>query len=204
LSHINLVSPTHYAIRIAEALEAAKRNSLNIPVIYNTGGYDNPEVIKLLDGIIDIYLPDMRYSSDHMAQKYSSAPGYTENNRLLIKEMFRQAGTLKLNEEGIAEKGVIVRLLILPGNISGTIETLKFLKKEVSTDIHLSIMSQYHPSYKAAEYPEIAGRIKKDEYERIVKTVRELGFENGWIQDFMTDTERFLGTNIKPGGRIKP
>jgi len=197
--NINLVSPTHYACRIAEALDMAAKNSLNIPVIYNTGGYDSPELIKLLDGIIDIYMPDMRYSSDDIAQRYSSAPGYVENNRLIIKEMFRQAGPLKIKRDGIAEKGVIVRLLILPGNASGTIETLRFLKKEVSTDIYLSVMSQYYPAYKAAEYPEIAGRIKSDEYEQVIEVVRELGFENGWIQGFLTDTDRFLGTNIKPG-----
>ncbi len=198
--NINLVSPTHYAFQIAEALEIAVKNSLKIPVIYNTGGYDSPELIKLLEGMIDIYLPDMRYSDDKMAQKYSSAPGYVENNRAIIKEMFRQAGPLELNEEGIAKKGVIVRLLVLPGCVSGVIETLRFLKKEVSTDIYLSVMSQYYPAYKAADYPEIARRVKRSEYELIIKILGELGFKNGWIQGFKTDNNRFLGTNIKPCG----
>lgn len=197
--NINLVSPTHYACRIVEALEIAAKNSLNIPVVYNTGGYDGLPLIKLLDGIIDIYLPDMRYSDDEMAQKYSSAPGYVENNRLIIKEMFRQAGPLKLNKEGIAEKGMIVRLLILPNNVSGTIKTLEFLKKEVSNDIYLSVMSQYHPTYKAADHLEIARRINSDEYARVIEAAGDLGFKNGWIQGFLTDTDRFIGTNIRPG-----
>jgi putative pyruvate formate lyase activating enzyme len=196
--NINLVSPTHYAHQIVEALQIAIKRSLKIPIVYNTGGYDNIELIKLLDGIIDIYLPDMRYSQDEMALKYSSAPNYVENNRLIIKEMFRQVGPIKLNSEGIAEKGMIVRLLVLPDNISGTIETLRFLKEEVSEDIYLSVMSQYHPTYKANEYPDIARRINKKEYDEITKEVENLGFTNGWIQGFITQPDHFLGTNIQP------
>jgi len=195
--NINLVSPTHYACQAVEALRSV-RKSLKIPVVYNTGGYDNIELIKLLDGIVDIYLPDMRYSSDAMARKYSSAPGYVENNRLIIKDMWRQRGALKLSNEGIAEKGVIVRLLILPNNISGTIETLRFLKDEVSNKIYISVMSQYHPTYKAGEYPKIARRINQKEYKEVIDAVEGLGFENGWVQGFATDHERFLGTNIHP------
>ena len=196
--NINLVSPTHYASQIVEAIQIAIKKSLNIPIVYNTGGYDNIELIKLLDGIIDIYLPDMRYSRDAMALKYSSCGHYAANNRLIIKEMFRQVGMLKLNREGVAEKGVIVRLLILPNNISGTIDTLRFLKDQVSEDIFLSVMSQYHPTYKAEEYPEIARRINKKEYEEVIGEVEKLGFTNGWIQGFITKPDHFLGTNIKP------
>ena len=196
--NINLVSPTHYASQIVEAIQIAIKKSLHIPIVYNTGGYDNIELIKLLDGIIDIYLVDMRYSRDRMALKYSSAPNYVANNRLIVKEMFRQAGILKLNAEGIAEKGVIVRLLILPNNVSGTIDTLRFLKEEVSEDIFLSVMSQYHPTYKAGEYPEIARRINKKEYEDVIKEAEKLGFTNGWIQGFITKPDHFLGTNIQP------
>ena len=195
--NINLVSPTHYACQIVEALEIAKKKSLNIPIVYNTGGYDSLELIKLLDGVIDIYMPDMRYSQDQMAKKFSSAPDYAQNNRLIIKEMFRQVGPLKLNAEGIAKKGVIVRLLILPNNVSGTVRTLKFLKKNLSDKIYISVMSQYHPTYKAQNFPEIARRINKREYEEVIKAVEELGFSNGWIQGYFTDHERFLGTNIK-------
>ncbi len=196
--NINLVSPTHYASQIVEAIQIAIKKSLNIPIVYNTGGYDNIELIKLLDGIIDIYLVDMRYSMDAMALKYSSAGHYAANNRLIIKEMFQQVGILKLNREGVAEKGVIVRLLILPNSISGTIDTLKFLKEGVSEDIFLSVMSQYHPTYKAEEYLEIARRINKKEYKEVIDEVEKLGFTNGWLQGFITETDRFLGTNIRP------
>ena len=196
--NINLVSPTHYAAEIVEALGVALKKSLKIPIVYNTGGYDSIELIKLLDGIVDIYLPDARYSESRMAAKYSFAPRYAENNRLIIKEMSLQAGALKLDEEGIAQKGVIVRLLILPNNISGTIDTLKFLKESISDEIYVSVMRQYHPTYKAKAHPQIARRITQKEYESVIKEVENLGFENGWIQDLNPNPNHFLGTNIKP------
>jgi len=195
--NINFVSPTHYAPQMAESLQVA-RKSLKIPVVYNTGGYDTIELIKALEGIVDIYMPDMRYSQNTMAEKYSSAPGYVENNRLIIKEMWRQAGPLKLDKEGIAEKGMLIRLLILPGNASGTIETLKFLKEEVSSEIYLSVMSQYHPTYKAMDHPEIARRITPKEYDEVTKAIEDLGFMNGWIQGYHAAPDHFLGTDIQP------
>ena len=195
--NINFVSPTHYAYQMVEALEIALEKSLDVPIVYNTGGYDSIELIKLLYGIVDIYLVDMRYSQDLMAKKYSGAPDYVENNRLIIKEMFRQAGTLKTDNEGIAKKGVIVRLLILPDNISGTVDTLKFLEN-VSNDMYLSVMSQYYPTYKAQNYPEIARKINEKEYKAVIEEVEKLGFANGWMQGFRVESERFLGTNIKP------
>ena len=204
--NINLVSPTHYAHRIAEALEIARPN---IPVVYNTGGYDSIGLIKALEGLVDIYMPDMRYSENSMADKFSSAPGYAENNRLIVKEMFRQKGVLKLDKDGIARKGVIVRLLILPGNVSGTIDTLRFLKKEVSSDIYISVMSQYHPAYLAEKHASLARRISEKEYSDVVKEAEKLGFANGWIQGYRAETDRFLGTRIKKGrfyfpGRLPP
>jgi len=196
--NINLVSPTHYACRIIEALKIAMEKSLDIPIVYNTGGYDTIELIKLLDGIVDVYLPDMRYSQTKMSKKYSSAPRYPEINKKIVKEMFRQAGALKMDKHGIAEKGVIVRLLILPNNISGTIDTLRFLKEEVSTDIFLSVMSQYHPTHKAHDFPELSRRITRAEYKAVIDEMENLGFTNGWIQALDTDHNRFLGTNIRP------
>ncbi|MBL7156999.1 MAG: radical SAM protein [Candidatus Omnitrophica bacterium] len=194
--NINLVSPTHYAPQIVQALELAASGHLDIPIVYNTGGYDTPELIKLLDGSIDIYMPDIRYRDSDMANKYSGAPGYAENSKSIIKEMYGQVGPLKVNGEGIAQKGMLVRLLVLPNNISGTIETLKFLKEDISTDIYLSVMSQYHPTYKAKDHPELSRRITPNEYKAVVDEVERLGFENGWIQGYHTDPERFLGTNI--------
>ena len=196
--NINFVSPTHYAYQIVQALEIAFEKGLNLPLIYNTGGHDNLRLIKLLDGIIDIYMPDMRYADDKMAEKYSSAPDYAENNRSIVKEMFRQAGPLETDKNAIAKKGVIVRLLILPENTSGTLDTLRFLKSNVSDKIYLSVMSQYWPTYKASSFPEIARKISRKEYEEVTSEVEKLGFANGWIQGYTTDHERFLGTNIKP------
>jgi putative pyruvate formate lyase activating enzyme len=196
--NINLVTPTHYAYQVAKALEIALSKSLDIPIVYNTGGYDSIELIKLMDGIVDVYLPDMRYYEGELSGKYSSAPDYPENNRKIIKEMFRQAGKLEMDQNGVAIKGVVVRLLILPNSISGTIDTLRFLKNEVSTDIYLSVMSQYQPAYKASNFSGLSRRINQEEYRAVVDEVENLGFANGWIQGFDTDCERFLGTNIKP------
>jgi len=195
--NINFVSPTHYVCQIAEALLEATKQGLKIPIVYNTGGYDREELIKLLDGIVDIYLPDMRYSDNNMSLKYSSAPNYAKSNRKIIKEMFRQVGPLEVDKDGIAKKGIIIRLLILPKNVSGTVETLRFLKEEVSKDVYLSVMSQYHPTYMAKSHPDIAARITQKEYARVVDEVEKLGFTNGWIQGYLTDSERFLGTKIK-------
>ena len=197
--NINLVSPTHYAWQIVKSLSVASKNGLRIPVVYNTAGYDSPELINAIEGIVDIYMPDMRYANSEMAEKYSCAPGYAENSRSIIKEMYRQVGPLKINSEEIAERGLLVRLLILPNNISGTIDTLQFLAKEVSQDVYVSIMSQYHPAYKAARYPELSRKITKKEYDDVIAEVERLGFKNGYVQGFQTDSERFLGTRIRPG-----
>ena len=198
--NINLVSPTHYLYWIVGAIENAIKNSFQLPIVYNTGGYDTLKAIKLLDGIVDVYLQDMRYSSSEMAKKFSSAPKYVENNRSLVKEMFRQKGELEVDEDGIATGGVIVRLLILPQGASGVIDTLRFLKEEVSTKIYLSVMSQYYPTYKAQELPQINRTISKEEYDEVVEAVNDLGFQNGWIQGFKADTDHFLGTRIKRAG----
>jgi putative pyruvate formate lyase activating enzyme len=199
--NINLVSPTHYVCQIVEALRIALEQGLSIPVVYNTGGYDNVEVIKLLDGIIDVYMPDMRYADERMAARYSSAPSYVEHNRLVVCEMYRQAGSLELDERGIATKGLLIRLLMLPARISGTVETLRFLRTELSHTVYLSVMSQYHPTYRAYRYPEMNRHITQEEYNDIVREVERLGFTNGWVQGYMTESDRFLGTNIRPHHR---
>jgi len=196
--NVNFVSPTHYVYWIVKSLEDAISKSFDLPVVFNTGGYDSLESIKLLDGVVDIYLPDMRYSDDTMAVKFSSAPNYAENNRRIVKEMFRQTGPIRLDKEGIAEKGLIVRLLIIPGNASSVIDALRFLKADVSTDVFLSVMSQYYPQYRASAYPEINRPITREEYNKVIDAVGDFGFTNGWIQGFNTDTERFLGKKIKP------
>jgi len=179
--NINLVTPTHYVAHILAALKQAKDKGLNIPIVYNTFGYEKLDVLKVLNGIIDIYLVDMRYSSDKMALKYSRVKNYVGINRNAVKEMYRQVGNLKM-ENGIAKKGIIVRLLVMPEDVSGTIDTLRFLADEVSRDIYISLMSQYFPAYRAFKYPPLDRRIKKKEYESVLSKRKELGMENGWIQ----------------------
>jgi putative pyruvate formate lyase activating enzyme len=188
--NINLVSPCIWVPQIIQSLSIAKQSGLNIPIVYNTGGYDDPEMIKILDGIIDIYMPDMRYSSSKMAKKYSHIKNYVEYNRAAIREMYRQVGILKLDKNGIAKKGMIVRLLVMPGDIAGVNETLDFLKNELSSDIHLSIMAQYHPEYKACGIPAISRRISEEEYYKVTEYAEELGFYNGWIQEYESLSEK--------------
>ena len=197
--NINLVSPTHYVPQIAGALEIAVRGGLSVPVVYNTSGYDSVDTIKMLDGIIDIYLPDMRYSDNSMAKKYSDAPDYVEHNRSCIKEMYRQVGDLTEDEDGIAKKGLIIRLLVLPGAVSGTTQSLKFVRDRISKNTRLSIMSQYYPVFKAMNFSEISRRVDKSEYLNIVDEASSLGLNNGWVQEYSEEAdEKFLGTNIKP------
>jgi len=197
--NINLVTPTHYVPQILMALQIALEGGLDIPIVYNTSGYDLAGTIKMLDGIIDIYMPDMRYSDDAMAKKYSDAPGYVEHNRACVLEMQRQTGDLRLDAEGIAVRGVIIRLLVLPEGISGTEGSLKFIRQSVSGGAYLSIMSQYYPTFKARQYTEISRGISAGEYKNVVDAAHLLGLNNGWIQESPGETDpRFLGTNIKP------
>lgn len=179
--NINLVTPTHYAHMIVRALRIAWMRGLSVPVVYNTGGYDSMETIQLLEGLVDIYLPDMRYSSDEMARRYSGAPGYVSNNRLIVKEMYRQVGNLRL-EKGVALKGLLIRLLVMPADISGTLDTLDFIAGSIGTGAALSVMSQYYPAYKAVREKELARRITPEEYRVVRERVDEHAFRNGWVQ----------------------
>jgi putative pyruvate formate lyase activating enzyme len=181
--NINLVSPTHFVPQIVQALLEAVPQGLHIPLVYNSGGYDSVEIIRLLEGIVDIYLPDIRYSSDTIAQKYSHVPGYVANNRAAIKEMYRQVGDLKVDENEVAYRGVIVRHLILPNRLSGSQESLTWLAREVSPDITVSIMSQYFPCFQAQKMPELARTISYEEYREVADLLEELGLENGWLQE---------------------
>lgn len=202
--NINLVSPTHFVPQILMALEDAIIKGLDIPIVYNTGGYDLVDTIKLLNGIIDIYMPDMRYSSDDMARKYSDAPNYVGNNRDCVIEMQKQVGDLVLDEAGKAKRGLIIRLLAIPNEISGIKDTLRFIKSHVSANAYLSIMSQYYPTFKAYNYKKISRRITRDEYENIVDEAKKLGLNNGWVQEApMEFDSTYLGTNIKQANGIE-
>jgi putative pyruvate formate lyase activating enzyme len=180
--NLNLVTPTHFMPQILKAFGIARERGFNLPIVYNTSGYESLEALRLLDGIVAIYLPDMRYSDDAVARTYSVAPHYPEINRAAIKEMYRQVGNLVLDEDGIATRGLIIRHLILPGGLSGTEGVMKFLAEEISKDVYISLMSQYFPAFKAHEFKELSRRITADEYEDAYQTMRKYGLENGWIQ----------------------
>lgn len=181
--NLNLVTPTHFMPQILKAMGIARERGFNLPIVYNTSGYESLEALRLLDGIVDIYLPDMRYSDNAAAMKYSIAPHYREINRAAIKEMYRQVGNLVLDEMSIARRGLIIRHLILPGGISGTEEIMKFLAEEISKDVYISLMSQYFPAFKAMEHKEINRRITAEEYEEARRIMEKYGLENGWTQN---------------------
>lgn len=195
--NINLVTPAHVMPQILKSLDIAIAGGLKIPIVYNSGGYELSKVIKLLDGIIDIYLPDMRYSQEEQAVKYSNAPGYPEYNREALKEMHRQAGIAKIDNKGIITRGLIIRHLVLPNNIAGTSVTMKFIAENISPDTYISLMSQYMPTYKAKEFKEMSRRITYDEYEGAKLDMEKYGLHNGWTQESY-GLERFAGVNIKP------
>ncbi len=181
--NLNLVTPTHFMPQVLKAFGIARDRGFNLPVVYNTSGYESLESLRLLEGIVDIFLPDMRYSDDATARKYSVAPHYAEINRAAVREMYRQTGNLVVDEEGIAIRGLIVRHLVLPNGLSGTEGVMKFLAEEISKDVYISLMSQYFPAFKALEFKELSRRITADEYEEACQIMRKYGLENGWTQD---------------------
>jgi putative pyruvate formate lyase activating enzyme len=181
--NINFVTPTHYMPQILEALPIAIEGGFKIPIVYNTSGYEALPALKLLDGIVDVYLPDMRYADDEFAKKYSKARNYSAFNRAALKEMFRQVGLLRTNDEGIAEKGLIVRHLVLPEGISGTEEIMEFIAEELSSEVSISLMDQYFPTYKAIDYPEINRKITANEYQAAQDAMERHGLYEGWIQE---------------------
>lgn len=194
--NINLVTPTHVMPQILKALMVAIPLGLKIPLCYNTGGYELPEIIELLDGIVDIYLPDMRYGNNESGIKYSNAPDYPKYNQLAVRLMHKQVGIPEFDERGVIKRGLIIRHLVLPNNLSGTEKIMEFLAKEVSKDCYISLMSQYYPCYKAQQYPEIARRVTAEEYEFAKDIMQKYGLDNGWIQESF-GMERFKGTHIK-------
>jgi putative pyruvate formate lyase activating enzyme len=166
-----------------KALGIARDRGFNLPIVYNTSGYESLEALKILEGIVDIYMPDMRYSDDATAFKYSSAPRYRDVNRDAVREMYRQVGTLIVDGGGLAKRGLIVRHLVLPGGLSGTESIMRFLSEEISKDVYISLMSQYFPAYKANEMPALSRRITGEEYEKACRIRERYGLENGWVQE---------------------
>jgi putative pyruvate formate lyase activating enzyme len=179
-----LVSPSCQGPQIREALVFAKKSGLKTPVVYNTSAYDSLEQLRALDGLVDVWMPDLKYADEEMAARYSKAPGYVAAARDAVLEMRKLAGDIQIDPEtGLAVRGVWARHLVLPGGVSGTWETLCFLALEAGTGIGLSLMSQYTPLHKAGEYPEIARRLLPEEYAEAVGMARSLGFKHLLVQD---------------------
>ncbi|HUI46289.1 MAG TPA: radical SAM protein [Nitrospirota bacterium] len=173
--NINLVTPTHQMPMILRALSIAAREGLTIPIVYNCGGYESLEAIKLLDGVVDIYMPDFKYADPETSFKYSKARDYPSLAKAVIKEMHRQVGDLVMNESGVAVRGLLLRHLVLPDGIAGTREVVRFIAKEISKNTYVNIMGQYYPCYKAFDNPPLDRRITREEFAEAVKLAREAG-----------------------------
>ena len=173
--NVNLVSPTHVVPQILEALELAVESGLRLPLVYNSGGYDSVETLRVLDRVIDIYMPDMKYNDADTARELSDIENYPEINRAAIKEMHRQTGDLELNREGMAQRGLLIRHLVLPNGLAGTKGIMGFLSNEVSSNTYVNIMNQYHPCYKASQIPSLRRRISSTEFREALSLAREAG-----------------------------
>ena len=189
--NINFVTPSHVVPQILEALSFAWEKGLDLPLVYNTSGYDAIGSLQLLEGIIDVYLPDMRYSDNRIAKKLSSVEDYVEVNRKAIKEMYRQVGNLQTDQEGIAKKGLIIRHLILPDNLAGSDATFRFIRDDISDKMRVSLMGQYFPSFRAGECVSIDRKITPEEYESVLESFLDSGLSRGWTQKgFEHESER--------------
>ena len=199
--NINLVSPTPFVPLIVRALEEARRQGLDLPLVYNTGGFDSPAALKIMDGLVDIYLPDAKYSARETGERYSGAGNYTAVNRAALKEMHRQTGHLVMTENGLAERGMLVRHLVLPGRVDETREVLAWLAGEFGPDVWISLMAQYKPLYRVIRepglFPEIDRLLTEAEYDAAMDAALELGLENVFVQE-MESSETYLPDFQKP------
>ena len=173
--NINLVTPSHVVAQVLAAINIAAEQGLRLPLVYNTSGYDSPEALALLDGVVDIYMPDMKYGDDKLAHKYSHVRDYVRVNQAAVREMHRQVGDLVINAEGLAERGVLVRHLVLPNGISGVETVLRFLAEEISTDTYLNLMGQYRPCYRADEYPGLNRSMTRAAFSEALAIARRYG-----------------------------
>ncbi|MFA5924998.1 MAG: radical SAM protein [Methylococcaceae bacterium] len=173
--NINFVSPSHVVAQILEATLIAARHGLKLPLVYNSGGYDSPEALALMDGVIDIYMPDMKYGDSAIAHRYSHVRNYWEVNQTAVREMHRQVGDLRLDENGLAYRGLLVRHLVLPNGLAGTEKVLEFIAGEISTNTYLNLMDQYYPCYRAGEIPELSRPVSAGEYQEALDIARRLG-----------------------------
>lgn len=190
--NINLVTPTSYINQIIESIKIAKIRGLKIPIIYNTNGYEDIESLKKLENYIDVYLPDLKYYDNDIANRYSKIDNYFEIATSAIKEMYRQVGPPKLNQSGIIEKGLIIRHLVLPNNIQNSKKILKWIRENIDERVYISIMAQYFPTYKAKSDKDIYRKLTKKEYKQIEEYVYKLGIKNGYIQELGEHEEEYV------------
>ena len=192
VENINLVTPTSYAIQIIEAIKIARKKGLNIPIVYNTNGYENVETIKKLEGYVDIYLPDLKYYYNDLARKYSKVDNYFEIATSAIKEMYNQVKTSEFDDRGIMKKGMVIRHLILPGEVENSKMVLKWINENLPKDIYVSLMAQYFPTYKAKNIENINRKISKEEYKEIEDFLYSLELDNGYIQELGKHEEEYV------------
>ena len=192
VENINLVTPTSYTLQIIEAIKIAKKKGLKIPIVYNTNGYENVETLRLLEGYIDIYLPDLKYYDNEISKKYSKVDNYFEIATKAIKEMYRQVGQPILDKNGIMTKGLMIRHLVLPNNIENSKKILKWIKENLDNNIYVSIMAQYFPTYKAKETDDLNRKLTNKEYEEIENYLYDLNLENGYIQEIGEHEEEYV------------
>ena len=192
-ANINLVTPTHYVLQIIEALDLARKEGLSLPIVYNTSGYEKPETIRMLEGYVDVYLPDFKYMEPELAAAYSYAPDYPEYAKASIKEMLRQAGKIQIDKEtGMIQKGVIIRHLVLPGHVKNSKAVLKYLLETYQDQILISIMNQYTPMPQVSGDPLLSRKVTKREYEKVIDYALEFGMEDGFIQEGEAAKESFI------------
>jgi putative pyruvate formate lyase activating enzyme len=182
--NINFVTPTHFVPQILAAVDIAAGQGLRIPLVYNTSGYETVETIRMLENVVDIWLPDAKYDSDDVARRLSGFPHYVAINRAALKEIYQQVGDeLVLGKDGMARRGMIIRHLVLPGDLSGTPAVLKWIATELSPRVHVSLMDQYFPAYRVLDDPLLGRKITPEEYDAALDAFDEAGLENGWMQE---------------------
>jgi putative pyruvate formate lyase activating enzyme len=181
--NVNLVSPTHYAPVVTEAVRIAKASGLRVPVVWNSNAYESPETIQALNSLVDIYLPDLKYFSEESAVRYSAVPGYFAAASRAIEEMNAQVGEVQTDGRGVARKGLIIRHLVLPGLVEESLAVLEWVRTRLGRRTWVSLMAQYCPAHRAGDYPEIARPILTAEYQAVVERFIELGFEGGYCQE---------------------
>jgi putative pyruvate formate lyase activating enzyme len=186
--NINFVTPTHFLPQILAALWLAIPQGFSLPIVWNSSGYEKIDALKLLDGIVSIYLPDMKYSDDNWAHSTSSVPNYCSINRAAVTEMFSQVGHLRVDEADIATDGLIIRHLVLPDDRAGSLETLPWIAANIGRDAHVALMSQYFPAHQASNISGMNRPVNHEEYDAAVEALEKAGFENGWVQNL--DEER--------------